>query len=176
MKKAAIQLFAMTMALMLAIQVEAQDKPAPSPLGTITQKVGLGEITVTYSRPGKKDRKVMGELVPYGKLWRTGANARTKINFSMDVKLEGTAVPAGEYALLTTPGESEWEIILSDDTKGSPGRLGDTEKTIRFKVAPQTMDNIEVETFTIMINNIRDDSAVLMLVWENTMVPISLTL
>ena len=171
MKKVAIQVFTVVVALMLTISAQAQDKPAPSPLGTITQKVGLGEIAVTYSRPGKKDRKVMGELVPYGKLWRTGANARTNISFSMDVSLAGTAVPAGEYSLFSVPGASEWEIILSDATTGRSNEIADTEKTIKFKVEPQMMD-ITVETFTIMINDIRDDSATLMLVWENTVVPI----
>jgi len=149
--------------------------PAPSPLCELTQKVGLGEIKIVYSRPGKKGREVMGELIPYGRVWRTGANQRTQIHFSEAVKLQGTEVPAGKYALLTVPGEESWEIILSDNLTGSPMEIADDEKTIRFE-APASQMDLTLETFTIMINDIRDASASINLMWENTRVPIEMEL
>src|SRR5690349_17359739 len=91
--------------------------PAPSPTGTIKQRVGLTDIEVVYSRPGAKGRTVFGSLVPYDALWRTGANASTDITFSTDVKLGGAAVPAGTYALFTIPGKSEWTVIINKKPK-----------------------------------------------------------
>ncbi len=149
--------------------------PAPSPLCEITQKVGLGEVKIVYSRPGKRGREVMGELVSYGRVWRTGANQRTQIHFSEAVKLQGTEVPAGKYAMLTVPGEESWEIILSDNLTGSPMDVAGDEKTIRFEASAKQMD-MTIETFTIMINDIRDASASIYLMWENTMVPIEMEL
>src|SRR5579859_409503 len=87
--------------------------PSPSPACTIKQRVGLTDFEVTYSRPSAKGRKVFGELVPYGEVWRTGANASTKISFSTDVELNDTKIPAGKYALFTIPGQDEWTIIIS---------------------------------------------------------------
>ncbi len=156
--------------------IEAQVKtPAPSPLSEVSQKVGLGEVKIVYSRPGMKGRTVMGELVPYGKVWRTGANQRTQIHFSEDVMLQGTKVPAGKYAILTIPGEESWEIILGNDLSGSPMEIGDEEQTITFEAPAKKMD-MTVETFTIMINDIRDASATINIMWENTIVPIEMEL
>jgi hypothetical protein len=113
--------------LMLAPALPAQpatptvEFPAPSPACTIKQRVGLTDIEVDYSRPGVKNREIFGGLIPYGQVWRTGANAATKIIFSTDVKLNGTEIPAGTYALFTIPGEDEWTIIIN---KGAAmGRL-----------------------------------------------------
>src|SRR5688572_26871407 len=98
----------------VAINASAQIKtPQPSPAATVKQSFGLGEVTIVYSRPAVKGRVIFGDLVPYDKLWRTGANASTKINFSDDVEIGGTKVPAGEYALYTIPGKAEWTIIIS---------------------------------------------------------------
>jgi len=156
--------------------VQAQlTTPAPSPLCELTQKVGLGEVKVVYSRPSAKGREVMGELVPYDKIWRTGANQRTQIHFSEKVELQGTEVSAGKYAMLTIPGEEKWEIILSETTSGSPMELAEDEKTVRFSAPVKTIDMM-VETFTIMIGDIRDDAATINLMWENTIVPIEMSL
>ena len=87
--------------------------PSPSPACTIKQRVGLTDIEVVYSRPGIKGRQIFGSLVPYDKVWRTGANNATKITFSTPVKLNGQDVAAGSYALYTIPGEDEWTIILN---------------------------------------------------------------
>ena len=175
MKKIAIQLFSLSMALMLCMEVQAQASfPAPSPSSMIKQSVGVGEIIVEYSRPSMKGRKIMGALVPYGKLWRTGANTRTKITFTEDVKLEGTAVAAGSYSLQSIPGKSEWEIILSTTVDGGPGSLAEDEETIRFKVTPMEMP-VNIESFTIMFNDLRDDGATLNMMWEKTAISIGIT-
>jgi len=90
--------------------------PQPSPKGTIKQTIGLSEVTVVYSRPGMKERKIFGELVTLGEIWRTGANAATTIEISNDVKIGGKDVPAGKYALYTIPRETEWTIIIHKNT------------------------------------------------------------
>lgn len=148
--------------------------PAPSPACTIKQRVGLTDIEVTYSRPGVKDREIFGALVPYGKVWRTGANAATKITFSTPVKLNGHDVPAGTYGLFTIPGPDEWTIIIN---KGSAqwGAYQYDEKAdvLRFTVNPVPI-SAHIETFTIEFNHIQDESAYLELVWDQTVVPIKL--
>src|SRR5689334_24322546 len=87
--------------------------PAPSPTSTLKQRVGLTDIEIVYSRPGVKGRRIFGGLVPYGEIWRTGANAATKVTFSTSVKFNGVDVPAGSYSLFTIPGEKEWTVILN---------------------------------------------------------------
>jgi hypothetical protein len=164
--------------LMLASSLSAQtpkvDFPAASPACTIKQRVGLTDIEVVYSRPGIKGRTVFGGIVPYGQVWRTGANQATKITFSTPVKLNGTDIPAGTYALFTIPGENEWTIILNKNA-AQFGAFQYDEKAdlVRFKVVPVTLGET-IETFTIEFNHIRDDSAIINLVWEKTVVPIKL--
>jgi len=155
-------------------QAPKLDFPAASPGCTLKQRVGLTDIEIVYSRPSAKGRPIIGGLVPFGEVWRTGANNATKITFSTPVKLEGNDVPAGTYALFTIPGESEWTIIIN---KGAAqwGAFQYDEKAdvVRFKVNPITLGE-HIETFTIEFNHIRDDSAVMNLVWEKTVVPIRL--
>jgi len=150
------------------------DFPSLSPLSTLKQRVGLTDIEIVYSRPSARGRPIFGGLLPYGKVWRTGANAPTTISFSTPVKLNGNDIPAGKYALFTIPGESEWTIILNKDLKSSPLDYHATNDVIRFTTpAVDIAENIE--TFSIMINAIRDDSARIDLIWEHTAVPIHLT-
>ncbi|HNQ73549.1 MAG TPA: DUF2911 domain-containing protein [Verrucomicrobiota bacterium] len=146
--------------------------PAASPTCTLKQRVGLTDIEIIYSRPGVKDREIFGGLVPYGKVWRTGANAATRISFSTDVKLDGHPVPAGTYELFTIPNEREWTIIINKGT-GQWGAFQYDEKQdlLRFQVKPQQRAQA-VETFTIGIDNIRDESASLDLLWDKTAVRI----
>src|SRR5580700_738807 len=99
--------------ILLALNSHGQITPQPSTSQTIVQGFGLGTITLTYSRPNMKGRKIFGNVEPYDKVWRTGANAATVIKFSDDVMLEGHAVAAGEYGLFSLPGEKQWTIILS---------------------------------------------------------------
>ncbi|MDX5347186.1 MAG: DUF2911 domain-containing protein [Hymenobacteraceae bacterium] len=160
-------------------EVQAQNRiemPQPSPLSTVSQKIGLAEVTVTYSRPSMKDRKIFGDLVPYNKMWRTGANASTKIKFSDDMLVEGQKVPAGEYALYTIPGQNEWTVVLHKNLKhwgdGGPD-YNQAEDQLRVKVKPKKTPQ-PVETFTIDFANLTTESAEMQLMWENVMVPVTL--
>ncbi len=149
-------------------------KPAPSPHQVITQDFALSHITVDYSRPGVKGRTVFGGLVPYNKVWRTGANAVTTLDFGKDVKLEGHEVKAGKYALYTIPTENEWTIILNKDVKNWGTEYKEADDVLRFKVSPIHV-NIPIETFTINFDQLRDTSAVMYLIWDHTYVPIKIT-
>ncbi|MCO5050711.1 MAG: DUF2911 domain-containing protein [Verrucomicrobiae bacterium] len=153
-------------------QAPKVDFPAPSPTSTLKQRVGLTDIEIVYSRPGVKDREIFGGLVPYGKVWRTGANSATRISFSTDVKLNGHDVPAGAYELFTIPDENEWTIIINKGT-GQWGAFQYDEKQdfLRFKVKPRQRAR-SVETFTIGISNIRDEYATISLAWDKTSIPI----
>ena len=158
--------------LALFAQTPQVEFPAPSPACTLKQRVGVTDIEVVYSRPGVKDRVIFGGMVPYGKVWRTGANSATKITFSTPVKLNGTDVPAGTYALFTIPGEDEWTIIIN---KGAEqwGAFQYDEKldVVRFKATPASLTK-PMETFVIEFTDIRDESATLNLAWDKTIVPI----
>ena len=152
--------------------VNAQLKtPAPSPLQTVKQAFALSDITVEYSRPGAKGRVIYGDVVPYGKIWRTGANGATKITFGEDVKVEGNDVKAGTYALYTVPNKDSWEIMLYKDlTLG--GNVADYKKEnelVRFIVKPKAL-NDKVETFSIDIADVTSSSANVELNWEKTRV------
>ncbi len=146
--------------------------PDASPNATVQQRVGLTDIEVVYARPGVKGRKVFGELVPYGEVWRTGANNATKITFSTPVKVGGTDVPAGSYALFTIPTPTDWTIILNKVT-GQWGSYSYDEKNdqMRVKVKPVTLAE-PVETFEIGWGDIKDSTATLNLTWEKTRVPV----
>lgn len=148
--------------------------PALSPAAVVKQKVGLGEITIEYARPSAKGRKIFGDLVPYGAVWRTGANTATKVGFSTPVKIGGTELPAGDYALYSIPAKDEWTVIFNKVT-GEWGAYAYKQENdaARVKVKPVTLAE-PVETFTIDINDVRTDSTTLNLVWENTRVPVKL--
>lgn len=153
-------------------QTPKVDFPAASPACTIKQRVGLTDITVDYSRPSMKGRAIFGDLVPYGQVWRTGANAATKITFSTPVKLNGQDVPAGSYALFTIPGEQQWTVILSKNANQFGAfSYNAKDDLVRFTTTPITLKE-SIETFTIEFNQLRDESAVLNLAWDQTVVPI----
>lgn len=149
--------------------------PDASQHATITQRVGLTDVSIEYSRPTKRGREIFGGLVPYGQVWRTGANSPTKIKFSEAVKLGGQDVPAGEYAFYTMPNESEWTIILSKNLKlwGAYGYKPDAD-AVRVTVKPTTLADA-VETFTIGFDDLKDDRATISLAWDKTRVPVELT-
>ena len=109
MKKLLLITLAFTMSYMINAQVQT---PAPSPFSKIEQKVGLTDVTIEYSRPGVKGRVIFGDLVPFGKVWRTGANANTKITFSNDVTVDGQTLKAGTYAIYTKPQAENWEVMF----------------------------------------------------------------
>ena len=159
----------------LAAQTPAAPKlefPAPSPSSTLKQRVGVTDIQVDYSRPSMKERVIFGGLVPYDKVWRTGANSATKISFGTPVKLNGTDVPAGEYALFSIPGKTEWTVILNKVT-GQWGSYSYDEKNdvARVKAIPIAIPTA-VESFTIGMNDLSQHSATLFLTWEKTRVPV----
>jgi hypothetical protein len=168
---------AVVLTLASATIASAQLKvPAPSPLQTVKQAFGLSDITIEYSRPSAKGRMIFGDLVPYGKTWRTGANNATKITFGDDVKIEGKEVAAGTYALYTVPNKDSWEIMLYKDlTLG--GNVADYKKEnelLRVTVKPKAIAE-KKETFTIGISDISSNSANIELVWENTCVVFNVT-
>jgi hypothetical protein len=155
-------------------QIPKVDFPAASPVCTLKQRVGLTDIEINYSRPGVKGRTIFGGIVPYGQVWRTGANEATKITFSTDVKFNGEDVPAGSYALFTIPGEDEWTVILSKNADQFGAFQYDAkDDLVRFKVVPIKLAET-IDTFTIEFNRIRDDSAELNLIWDKTVVPLQI--
>ena len=157
----------------LLAQTPKVDFPAASPACTLKQHVGLTDIEIVYSRPGVKGRPIFDGLVPYGQVWRTGANNATKITFSTPVKLNGAEIPAGTYALFTIPGETEWTIIISKDTAASIFNYNQTSDLVRVKATPVKLSQT-IETFTIEFTDIRDESATLNLLWEKTLVPVKI--
>ena len=150
-------------------QAQTLKVPAPSPTQTLKQNFALSEIGIEYSRPSAKGRVVFGDVVPFGKVWRTGANNATKITFGEDVTVEGIPVKAGTYALYTIPNKDAWEIMFYKDLTlgGNVGEYKAADELLRFKARPTTMMN-KVETFTINVADITSKSANIQLTWENT--------
>ncbi len=156
--------------------------PAPSPAGSVSTTVGLTDVKIDYFRPSAKGRKIFGTeatvLTPYGKIWRTGANSGTKISFSDDVKVEGVAVPKGEYLILSWPGATEWTISLFKDLSigGNTGKYDASKDAAKFKVKADKLAE-KVETLTFSIGDISADnkSAKVQLAWENTSVKFTIT-
>jgi hypothetical protein len=153
---------------------EAQVKtPQPSPKSTLTQVVGLTNVEVVYSRPSAKGRDVFNNLVPFGKLWRTGANENTTISFSDDVVIDGKTLPKGKYALFTTPRADSWEVFFykSTDNWGNPETWDETKVALKTSVKSEHLDR-NVESFTIGITNLDNNFAHLEISWEKTIVAI----
>lgn len=149
--------------------------PAPSPAQTIKQDFGLSDIELSYSRPGVKDRKIFGDLVPYGKVWRTGANNATTITFGDEVMIGGKKVPAGKYGLLTIPGADEWTIIISKQTDvSSPAAYKKEEDVVRVNVKPATV-GMKAETFTMQFANVQAESVELHMRWDDILVSLPIT-
>jgi len=139
--------------------------PRPSPDATVTQFVGVTEVKIDYSSPAVKGRKIWGELVPFGEIWRTGANEATTITFSDAVKVNGSELPAGTYGIHTIPGESEWEFIFSKDTKIDGSSNFDKEKEVlRVKAKPE--EHHFMERMTFLFTNVTDNSASVNLLWD----------
>ena len=156
----------------LSFTLNAQiETPQASTSGSIEQKVGLTNVEIEYSRPNVHGRTVFGDLVPYGKIWRTGANKNTTISFSDDVVVNGQTLKAGKYAIYTKPEKDSWEIYFYSDTEN----WGNPEKWDDKKVAAKTTAKVvnlpfEIETFSISVGNIHADKANLGFLWSNVYV------
>jgi hypothetical protein len=149
--------------------------PAPSPTQTVKQDFGLGTVELSYSRPAAKGRKIYGDLVPYGKVWRTGANNATIVTFSDEVNIGGKKVPAGKYGLVTIPDKDKWTIILTKQLDvTSPSAYKPESDVVRVDVKPSRVDN-KVESFTMQFANIKPTTLDLEILWENTAVALPIT-
>lgn len=168
MKKLVLSLFVAALTLTTNAQIKT---PAPSPSSKLEQAVGLSDVTVEYSRPGMRGRTIFGDLVPYGKVWRTGANQNTKVTFSTDVTIDGKELKKGTYALYTKPGKTSWEVIFYSDANnwGNPRKWDDKKVALSTTVKADMMP-MKIETFTMTIDDITNNSAVLGLLWENAYV------
>lgn len=164
-------------AALVSFAVQGQiSTPAPSPAAKIKQVVGLTNVTVEYSRPSMRGRTIFGNLVPYDKLWRTGANARTKITFGDDVKIGEQTVKAGTYAIFTKPGMTSWEVIFYTDANGG----GTPQDWDESKVAAKTTAEVyampmDVQSFTMTIDDLNNNGATLGMLWEKTYVGVPFT-
>ena len=149
--------------------------PQPSPSTTLEQVVGLTEVKIEYSRPAMRGRTIMGDLVPYGSLWRTGANKNTTLSFSDPVTVGGQALAAGTYALFTRPGKSLWEVFFYTETEnwGTPQEWQSKSVAAVIEVPTQSLAEPE-ESFTISINELTNTGANIHLSWENTRVTLPL--
>lgn len=145
----------------------AQELPQASPVSKLEQRIGLTDISIRYSRPSVKDRKVWGDIVPYRAVWRTGANACTVVSFSDNVSINGQFLPAGEYSFFTIPTENEWTVIFNKNTKlwGSDGYKQE-EDVLRLNIKPD-MNAPFTETMLFAFDNIKIDAADLQLMWAN---------
>ncbi|MBK7680321.1 MAG: DUF2911 domain-containing protein [Chitinophagaceae bacterium] len=149
--------------------------PQPSPTQTIKQNFGLSSIDLSYSRPGIKGRKIFGDLVPFGKVWRTGANNATTITFADDVTIGGTKVKAGKYGLLAIPEKKNWTLIISKQTDvTSPASYKQEEDVVRVEAKTMNMDE-SLETFTMQFANIKPNSCELHIMWDKTAVSLPIT-
>jgi hypothetical protein len=155
-------------------QVQVQ-LPSPSPTQTIKQDFGMGSIELTYSRPGAKGRMVFGDLVPYGKLWRTGANEATRLVFTAPVEIGGRKIDTGTYVLYTIPAEETWEVIINKGINnwGVDG-YKDGEDVVSFTV-PVIKTQTKIETFTMQFANIKPESCELQLMWDKKAIAIPIT-
>ena len=156
--------------------INAQIKmPAPSPTQTIKQDFALGSIEITYSRPLAKGRKVFGDLVPYNKLWRTGANNATIIKFTDAVEINGKKIDTGSYALYTIPGIDTWEIILNKGISNwGVTNYKESDDVLKFKVQSMQMKTA-TESFTMQFADVKPESCALHLMWEKTGIAIPIT-
>ena len=170
MKKIILSALAITgLAMLSTAQVKM---PAPSPTQTVKQEFGIGNIELTYSRPAAKGRKIFGDLVPYNKLWRTGANAATKIVFSEPVEIGGKKLDSGTYVLYTIPGMDSWDVIINKGLKnwGVDG-YKESEDVIRFKTEP-VKNKKKVESFTMEFTDVTATTCSLEIKWQKTIVSI----
>ena len=159
-------LLVVTLAAAGAVPAMAQQKPPLSPPGQAAATIGAATITIDYARPSMRGRKIMGELVPYDKVWRTGANAATTLKTSAALEIGGALVPAGTYTLYTLPGEKAWKLIVNKQTGQWGTQYDQAQDLARVDLKVEALPQ-PVEQFTISIDK-ADKGGVLKLAWENT--------
>ncbi len=159
--------------LLLSAMADAQFRmPQPSPTQTVKQDFGMGAIELNYSRPAAKGRKIMGDLVPYNKMWRTGANATTKITFTTPVEIGGKKIDTGSYAIYTIPGEKSWEVIFNKGFKNqSVLDYKEAEDVARVTVKTEKLKD-KMGSFTMQLEDVLPESCNLVLAWEETKVSV----
>lgn len=146
--------------------VQAQELPAPSPYGEVMQRVGLTDVKVEYSRPGVKEREIFGGLLKWGSIWRTGANASTKISFSTDINVGEESVKAGTYSVFTALEEGAFVVMFNSDVNASEGSFKKENNVLEYKA--KVNENEMVETLTITFANVKESSADLTFEWEKS--------
>jgi len=162
--------FALSASLYCAASAQSIRTPAPSPPQFVRQDFGLSNIELSYSRPGIKGRTIFGDLVPYGKVWRTGANQATTLTFGDDVTIEGVKVPAGKYGLLTIPGQNEWTIIITRQLDvTSPDAYKQDQDVVRIRSKAEELP-FSIESFTILFSDVTSSTCRLDLCWDKTVV------
>ena len=156
----------------MTFSVNAQiQTPAPSPFAKVEQKVGLTDVSLEYSRPNMRGRTIFGDLVPYGEVWRTGANARTKITFSDDVTVNGQTLKAGSYAIFTKPSKESWEVYFYTDYNGGGTPQDWDESKVAAKVTAEVYPMpMQIETFTMTFDDLTSSSATLGMLWSDVYV------
>lgn len=153
-----------------ALGQRASDKPRPSPNASVSQTIGVADVAISYGRPGVKGRKVWGTLVPYGQVWRTGANEATTLSLSHAVAIEGQKLPAGTYALFTIPSANEWTIIFNKTAQQWGAFSYDaSQDALRVTVKPQAADHVEWMSF--QFEGLSENSATVVLRWGQVAVP-----
>ena len=173
MKKILLIALAFTLNFTATAQIQV---PAPSPSAKLEQMVGLTKVTIDYSRPAMRGRAIFGELVPFGKLWRTGANRRNKITFDKNVTIGGSDLKAGSYTFFTIPNANEWEIIFYTEynANGAPRELDESKVVARLKSKVQKLP-MNIESFTITLDDVSNSTASIGILWENTHISIPFT-
>jgi len=164
---------ALTTLLAVAAPAAAQDLDLPvlSPRASVSQQVGTVMVTVDYSSPGQRDRDIFGSLVPWGELWRTGANAATTLTVDGDVMVQGEALPAGTYSVFTTPGEESWSLMLNTDAGASTGSYDADNDALTVELSPE--EGPGRERLTWLFEDTTDDETTLVLEWAGTRVPVT---
>ncbi|HLF65382.1 MAG TPA: DUF2911 domain-containing protein [Saprospiraceae bacterium] len=169
--------FCLCMAVFFTSLQAQMTTPAPSPFSKLEQKVGLTDVTIEYSRPSAKGRVVFGQLVPFGEVWRAGANSVTKVTFSNDVKIGGTDLKTGSYALLITPNKESWQIhFFPYDKSNWTSYVGESAPAAAAVMTAKTMAlPFSVETWTMGIGNLSNNGAQLNFIWESTYAGVEFT-
>lgn len=157
-------------AFILSANAQQLRTPAPSPTQSIKQDFGLGSIELSYSRPSIKGRKIIGDVVPFGKVWRTGANGATTLSFGDDVTIGGVKIAAGKYGLLSIPDKDKWTLIITKQLDvTNPAAYKQESDVVRVDVVPMAL-KMPVESFTMQFANVKPTTCDLQLMWENTAV------